>query len=428
VTFSVVAESGRRRAVAAVTLVLGVILVVALTPGYARRSGDFAGYLSVGDLALAGRDVYRDSPPGINTWPPLFSLFCMPLALIAHWSLAGARLLWVLINWACVVVSVGIAVRLVSGRRLVTGLRRLGPVDQPFASTVVLLPMLLTIRWILSNFEHLQVNLVLLTLTLAGLLLHSRRHDARAGLCLGAAIALKLLPATLVPYFLWRRQWRALGWTVAAAVGWSLLPMLLWGPARFIDEAGVWLDVVRRSQGVGKMNLSVYAMLDRTLGHRLLPFSVPGADALPSSHAPLVVWAFMALLVAVTALACWQFRGSYKPRGYLAVTEWSIVLLVGAIFSPLTWKFYLIVVLLPQVLFVDAWRNHAVDPLVRRTLRWSTWVIFALGMLASDMIVGREMSWRLEMGSLISAVALMTLIQLCWLHRRIAAGGVTEPS
>ena len=94
---------------------------------------------------------------------------------------------------------------------------------------------------------------------------------------------------------------------------------------------------------------------------------------------------------------------------------------MGAIFSPLTWKFYLIVVLLPQVLLVDVWRNRAVDPVVRRTLRWSTWTIFALGMLASDMVVGREMSWRLEMGSLITAVALMTLVQLCWLHGRIGA-------
>src|SRR5262249_31703751 len=66
----------RRWLVALALLVYGIALCV-------RRSGDFDGYLQVGGLILSGGHAYYEPPVGLNTWPPFFSVFCVPLALLA---------------------------------------------------------------------------------------------------------------------------------------------------------------------------------------------------------------------------------------------------------------------------------------------------------------------------------------------------------
>src|SRR5215475_9406159 len=57
-----------------------VLFAAAIVLTYARRPGDFMGYVAAGKAILANKDIYRDTPPGVNNWPPFFSLLCVPLA------------------------------------------------------------------------------------------------------------------------------------------------------------------------------------------------------------------------------------------------------------------------------------------------------------------------------------------------------------
>jgi hypothetical protein len=66
-----------------------------------RRAGDFAGYLVVGELVLANRHLYIGPDTAPNTWPPFFSLLCVPLALLARLSPYLARGLWLCLNFFC---------------------------------------------------------------------------------------------------------------------------------------------------------------------------------------------------------------------------------------------------------------------------------------------------------------------------------------
>jgi len=403
-----------------VFLVVAPLIVIALTIIYQRRIGDYAGYLVVGELGLSGRDIYRDAPPGINTWPPLFGLACIPLAWLSRVSVTGARVLWMLFSWVALLVSLACAIRLVHGRRLVLrGLTGGDGID--VTSGAALLPLLLSIRWILANFEHLQVNIVILALTLTGLVYHRARRELAAGMLIGLASALKLMPVLFVPYFVWRRQWRAAGWTGAAAAGWTLLPAVMYGPTKFRGQFHDWLDFFHRGQGVGKMNDSVFAMLDRIAGHHLVPFSSAGIDNLAPSGSAAVRVLLLALMLLVTAAACWLFRGRYDPARRTAVAEWGIVLLVGVIFSPLTWKFYLVVLLLPMTLFVASWMDSTVDLRFRQRLRWLTWLAFAMGFSAAEILVGPSFAWRMEMGSMLTFMALLILATLYWYRARLDA-------
>jgi len=211
--------------------------------------------------------------------------------------------------------------------------------------------------------------------------------------------------------------------TVAALIGWTALPVVAYGVGRYIDQWRAWLNFFYFTQGVGKMNVSVFAMIDRIVGHRLIPFSVPGVDNMAASGSPLVRAVGVVALAVVTATACWMFRGPYDPSRRSSVAEWSIVLVVSAIFSPLTWKFYLIVLLLPMTLFVATWRDPATDAEFRRRLRLLTWLSFGLGMAAATDIVGHEFAWRMEMGSLLTMMTLLGLATLFWYRFRIQSVG-----
>src|SRR5262249_19005280 len=59
------------------------------------------------------------------------------------------------------------------------------------------------------DLEHGNVNLFILFLVAASLAAYRVRRDLLAGVVLGLAIACKVTPALFVPYFVWKRAWRA---------------------------------------------------------------------------------------------------------------------------------------------------------------------------------------------------------------------------
>jgi hypothetical protein len=60
-----------------------------------------------------------------------------------------------------------------------------------------------------------------------------RQRSWLAGFCWSGAICLKVFPAFLVLYVIWRRDWRCLaGCALGLALGFMLIPTALWGPER----------------------------------------------------------------------------------------------------------------------------------------------------------------------------------------------------
>ncbi len=393
---------------------------------YIRASEDFGGYLAVGELVLEGRHIYSELPPGINTWPPLFSLLCAPLAFLARATPYLARGFWILFNCGAFLLTLHLIARLLYGKAL--SLRAIpGEGRLSLAEPELFVPVLLSGYYIIGNFEHLQINIILFALTLGGLYLQATGRERAGGIALGCGAAIKVLPVIFIPYLIYRRRFRPAAYAIAAAALLSLSPALVFGWNRFLDYAAAWRDALSVGWSVGKMNQSLFAMWDRFLGHGMVPFLTPGDNFLLASGDPFVKTAWLLSLTAAAVLGLVFFRGKIRPDSEEAIAEWSIVFLVAALFGTVSWKAFLIVLLLPNALLFKVWLSPFGDRGMRRTSGSLLVVVFMLGWPTGRDIAGRHLHGMLEMASCITFAGLIMMGGMFWLRVRLGNRLKSEP-
>jgi hypothetical protein len=107
------------------------------------------------------------------------------------------------------------------------------------------IPLLVCLPGIARTLALGQVELLVLLLLCGTIAAALRGRSWRAGLCLAGAICIKLIPAFLLLYPLWRRDAR---WLAASAMGlvlgWGVIPAVMLGPARAWDYHRRWIQVV----------------------------------------------------------------------------------------------------------------------------------------------------------------------------------------
>lgn len=377
---------------------LAVLVVVLMCAGlviYSRRPGDFAGYIAVGDATLAGRHIYREVPPGINTWPPFFSLLCVPLSLLARPTPLLARALWILLNYLSLWLVLGVIVRRLERPRREA-------VATAMTATALMSP------YLLSNFEHLQINLILFALTLVGLDRVWSDRERSGAVAIGVAAAIKVMPVFFLPYLLARRRFRASAWLVSAGFLASLSPVLVFGWSHYRDYLHSWRRAVAVGWGAGPMNQSVLAMWDRWLGH--------GASA----QAPIVRVAWALSLLLIVAVSARRFRGGRDGEQPRVAHEWSVVFLVAALFGPVTWKAYLVVMTLPVALLLGVSRDRDADRPSRIVALATVAISTALSWLTAKELWGAELTVRFATLSVATWSGLVMLAGLLCLGHRPA--------
>jgi len=397
---------------------LTLAVLVGGTISWIQRPGDFAGYVLVGDAALRGEHIYRGAAGGVNTWPPFFSLLCVPLALLARPTPYLARGVWLALNYLLLWTALKISARLVYRRDLRW---QPSPGALSLAAPEIFLPLILCYRFILGNFDHLQVNIVIFTSALAGLYWHARDRNVRGGIALGFAAALKVMPIVFVPYLLYRRRYAVATTAAVSAAAFSLSPILVYGWPRFVEYIAAWRAAIAPGWGVGKMNQSVFAMFDRYIGQPVPPWRAPALAVLPESGHPAVAIASAAALIVITAMALYLFRGREAPDSPASLVEYSVVFIVSALFGPLAWKAYLVVLALPCMLLVRFIREPLLAPTQHRVLLAALALYFVLAGLTTPGLVGQRIAGTLEMLSNTTVATLVILVTLLWLRTRMRA-------
>src|SRR5262249_30279210 len=149
---------------------------------------------------LPDEDIYqRYAYPN----PPIMALILRPLTWL---SPLVCSLCWFYLKLGLTAIAVYWVFQLVEDA------------ERPFPAWAKALTILLSLRPILGDLSHGNVNLFILFLVVAALYAFHRGRDFWAGSILALAIACKITPALFIPYFLWKRAWRTLAGCLAGLV------------------------------------------------------------------------------------------------------------------------------------------------------------------------------------------------------------------
>ena len=142
--------------------------------------------------------------------PPIMALILRPLAGLP--PLVGA-LTWFYLKVVMTFLAIHWAFRLVESP------------ERPFPIWAKGLAVVLSLRPILGDLSHGNINLFILFLVMAALYVYRRGRDGACGLLLGLSIACKVTPLLFVPYFLWKRSWNVLaGCAVGLVLFFGVVP------------------------------------------------------------------------------------------------------------------------------------------------------------------------------------------------------------
>jgi alpha-1,2-mannosyltransferase len=282
--------------------------------------------------------------------PPVMAVLLYPLVKLQP-PLAAA-LVWYYVKVVFALLSLFWVFRLIA------------PEDRPFPAWAQGLAVLLSLRPVLSDLQHGNVNLFILFLIVAALTAYRRGFDLFAGIVLALSVACKVTPALFVPYFVWKRAWKMLAGTIfgLALFLWpGFVPALFlgWDENRhqltswykemvhpFVVEGKVWTEqnnqslpglayrMLTDSPSVSHYEENVYKVDERA---NVVTWD-PGA----------VRWLLKGYMGVFALVVVWCCRTPTRPRqGWRLAAEFALVVLGMLLFSERTWKHHCVTLMLP---------------------------------------------------------------------------------
>jgi len=288
-----------------------------------RKGGDFQVLLEAGRRVMSGEPLYTSSRPGpVLTWPPFMGLAFVSLAAVDSLSPVAARLLWYAIGLLCVWFGIRFWARAYLGEET----------DGSSAiSERVVVPLLCVIFPLQTNFEHQNVNPLLLLLLGSSALAISRARESRGGVLIGTAVALKAFPALLIPYLVYRRFWRAAGIAVATAGILTLFALARYG-SDGATQFSAWLDISSGDWPARSNNQSLIAAVNRMVSGFDSPHTLIPDDGLTIA---------LAAAVGIVLVVLFLVSTRRQPRDSGAVArEMAIVTALAVLLSPVAWDHY----------------------------------------------------------------------------------------
>ncbi len=334
-------ELARRRPIA-IVLALLVVLYGARWAG--KKMGDFEVYHRAAKRAVAGETTYRLSDPHRYLYAPIVTFLFFPIAVLPK---TLGKVLWLALNFAAVA-----SVLKTSGELVYRGTRA------PPGFYVLL--FLLTGRFVDNNVGHGQINLLLIWLVLQAYAQADRRHYARAGFALAAAISAKIVPVVFLGQMVLARRFRFAAWTVGAFAVLMTIPVVWWGgdyPAVLRDWVAVVVDQAGHYDVGNKINQSISAF-----SHRVFALG----EGEPSSGAIALTAALHAtFLAALAATSLRVARAGAAASPLLRCDELALWLLYSTFAAPYSWKYYYANLAFPFAvalarLWTDRWRRFAI--------------------------------------------------------------------
>lgn len=405
------------------------VLVEIRAAFFERRMSDLTVFLRAGWAVRSGADIYQVSDEG-NGWyyvyPPFFAILMAPLAeappdaeqswLLPYPISVG---LWYLFNVGLLFWGV---------HRLAGALQKISADpevrDQPIGCRrwwiMRMAPIYACLVPIGSTLGHGQTNLIILAMLCGMLAAILEKKSLQAGLWMAGPICMKVFPAFLLIYPLWRHDYRCLaGCAAGLFVGLIALPGLVFGPERTVSYYQEYADLVLLP-GIGggdnQARADTLTSITKTdtqsfmaIMHNVQYLSTNPRyrPADPSGAVRLAHWGLGAVLTLLVCVAAgWRREGKplaemlflgllimlmmfLSPVCHLHYFSWLIPVIMGSLL--LQWEHrrtialslgWVTLLILNNVVHIGA---HMTDnPDIRiafRDLGLSTWVAMAIGLV-----------------------------------------------
>jgi hypothetical protein len=306
-----------------------------------RESGDFQCNREFGRRFLAGEWMYAGDPHLCFNYMPISALYWSPFAVVP--------------------VTFGLAMRYAAGLAclglILCWLRQMMPERGRSAFAAIALAILLGLRYIIRDLDDGGPHLMLLAMLVGGAWCVRRAWLKTGAAFWGLSIALKMTPVLLLPFLLWRREWRLAVCTSIATALWIVLPAVWMGPASWWAHQREWNQVALAAcsgTATEDMEKNDVRASNQSLKYALIHclYHSPEGDPLHTDHAG---WSLLNLnramarrLAALGMFALfigWQWfmrRQSDAAHGSNWWLDFSGLLVLMLLFSPVTWVQHLV--------------------------------------------------------------------------------------
>lgn len=413
-----------RRAFGAVCLVVVIVQAFVIIQRREKHLGDYDVSREMGRRFLAGEYLYAG---GLHyPYTPTAALSFAPLALVRPGVGLGLR-------YAVAIVGLWLTLRML--RTLVGHRRRL---DSGTVFAIEAITLVLAAQYVIRDLDDGGPHLLLLAMLVAGIYCVSRGRDGLGAAWFGLATVLKAPVGLMLPFLLWKRQWKLAAMAVAAAVLWTVAPMAWMGPASWWSHQEEWTRTALQSilgnprPGVREseqrvQNQSLKLALTRYLvtypdGHPLRvahPAYLSVGHLNPQVADWVVKGGVLAFLIGCARLMRRRYRGPDDPAWLL---ECSAVLILALLLSPVTWTQHLVLII--PALYLVMVEGQAIRPL-GVLVSAGMWVYVVLALVVNRETVGKDLSLVL-LSYHIHTLALLLILAIILLRRPTADCAVVK--
>lgn len=398
--------------------VLGII-VLAYIVKLAMGDGDFKVFLEAAKLVKSGEDPYqkwiyiKEGHSCLYFYSPLFALLLIPFSYLPN---IVPNLLWLLFNSWCIYRIAKLLVHYIDTEILST--RQL--------QWILALTLLLNLRFILYNFTLIQVTLFLVWGMLESLRLFREGKFWYGGMLLALVINIKILPIVLLPYLIYRKEFKGAGITLFFLCIYFLLPAIFVGWEFNKTLHLSWWGTINPSNrehlieaGLGPHSLTALIPVLLTPSTGELP-NVRNILNLEPGTAVLIMNVCRLLLVVLTLLVLKLPLFTKAKSQPAELREIAYIFLITPLIFPHQQK-YAFVFLIPAIFYVA---THMVslyelkDPQHNRKFNFLlilSIIFFILTTLTTDGLIGKQLNQLSQHFKLVTygALFLVWILLLC---------------
>lgn len=308
-------------------IALSVVLVVVLL-GFFRNTlregmNDFRVVHRAATRVLHQENLYNfDDAHYLYKYSPSFAFIVSPIGLF---SFPTASVIWLAGMCLCLFLIMRWSKRMIVG-------------DKSPPPYLFLLTLLFTSKFWVREIWLGQTDLLMLVFIFLFIFCQDRGKELAAGVLLGLSVIIKPTPLIFVPYLLYKRRFKTIGYLVVACILLVLLPSLVYGISGNFGLLSGWKTIMSASSPpllTVDVNQSLFGFF-----HRLLTSTPYNVNVLNLNLTVVDILIYAATVGLFVFLLFLNHRSKLVEQDLVKLrecVEYSFLLIFMALFSPLGW-------------------------------------------------------------------------------------------